>query len=59
MSVILTSVPDCLPLDNPIIHITGLKGMTFVYQVTSDIYVYDNKLFISLGDTDHDRVEKL
>ena len=61
MSVILTSIPDCLHSGNPIIQVTGLKGMTSVDQVTSDgfDYYYDKNFFISLRDLDHDRVENL
>ena len=31
--------------------------MILVDQVTGDIYAYDDKLFISLGDIDHGRME--
>ena len=40
-SLILTSVPDCLPSGIPVIQVKGLKGMTFVDQLTGDIYDND------------------
>ena len=44
---------------NPIAKVKSLSEATFVDQVRGDIYAYENKLFILLGNVDNEIVKDL
>ena len=53
--------PNCLPSGHLFFRSRVLRVKLFINQVIHDIYKYDydNKLFISLGEVDHDMAEDL
>ena len=57
--MVLTDVHDCLSSVNPIVRVKSLQETAFVDQVTSDIYDYNNKVFISLDYIHHNTEEEL
>ena len=59
--ITLTGVPDCLPSSNPIHQVYSIKDELFVDQVTGEIYKYDydNMLFLSLGEIDHNATYRM
>ena len=46
---------------NPVLLAPTVQGEVFIEQIMGGVYMYDhaNKLFIFLGDIDHDTVEDL
>ena len=56
---VLSGIPDCLPSVNPVLMAPSIQGEIFIYQITGDIYTYDqdNRLFISIGDIDQDTTD--
>ena len=57
----LSGVPNCLPLGNPVLKVQGLRGELFIDKLTGNFYKYDynNMKFISVGEVDYDVAEYL
>ena len=60
-ATLLSGIPDCLHSGNIVLLALSVQGEVFIYQITGDIYAYDeaNELFTSVGNIDQGTTEDL